>query len=684
VHGNIRSQRMGTQSVAALGLPEEYVRRFADRVIRNSFANTYRQIVALTPEDQDPPEQPGEEATPLVTPGITILVRGAKESSLRSLEKTYREARPELRGFRAPILQNAPDVLQADGKDAGLSITPMRKVSQPAVGDSKMRQVSDMVSAKLASDGLLRTTLAAIKELGPSKMLRPDTEASLLLGDVGLPWDLLACFGGEADADTAAKRVVVDLARLATQDADEQAIASKLASMTFKWRPSMPGFSVAAEDGTLDLVGLRYQLTRGTDWRSEGDGGNLDMLRDLYAKLPELSFIVSTDANNVPQFLHSAQTWDRFARLTLIAEPLAVTQWAADNAKAGFANDQPATLAPRYASRGEDGSTFVPGDTFALNALKEIGWNAAQSPLLFQGGNLLCVRHPTTGGRLLLVGDSEILRNTALGLSRDQVIAAFKSEFGVDEIEVTPGVSFHLDYEVSVRVHDGQVYAFVNDSAAAARTILYIGAAVLARNQVVPADVALAAQESLAKGNISGVMETLGGAVLGTQIEFGKFPRPLARFFSTGPADSDVGNFRLFLLALDWAAAMNMKPEELPPDPFAAAYLLSFQRTEMARAAFHKRLKQLGFVVIPVPGFSEESRSINYLNGVHDRTRYLMPAYAGLYEGLDKTAADIFQKSLGEGVKVIPIRSAESQRRAGAVHCSVGAYYTPAPVSSTP
>lgn len=683
VRSNITSQRIGTHSVAALGLPDDYVGRFADRIIRGSFADRFRQVVALTPEDQDPEPKPGEQASPLVTPGLTIVVR--KDSgSLRALEATYREGRPELRGFRAPILQNAPAILEKDGADAGLAGSPLRKISQPAVGDVRARRASEIVAQSLAKDGLLRATLYAIQELGPSTLLRPDLDPSLVLGDVGIPWDLLACFGHEPDATTAAKRIVVELARLATQNADDQTIDARLAGMKFRWRPTIKGYQVAPEDGTLDLVGLRYQLTRGTDWRGEGDGGNLDMLRDLYAKLPELSFIVSTEANNVPEFLHAAQTWKRFERMTLITEPLPVTQWAADNAKSGFAAGAQATLAPRYASRGEDGSTFVPGDTFALNGLAQIGWNIAQSPLLFQGGNLLCVRHPTTGKRLLLVGDSEILRNTAMGLSREQVIEAFKGEFGVDDVEVLPGVSFHLDYEVSVRAHDGKMLAFVNDSGSAARIILYIGAAILARNQVVPPEIAIAAQESLKSGKVIDVMEFLGGPVLGTQVEFGQFPRPLARFFSTGPADSDVGNFRLFMLALDWAAAMNMKPQDLPPDPFAAAYLLSFQRTESARSALHKRLAELGFTLVKVPGFSEESRSITYINGVHDRTRYLMPAYSGLYEPLDNAAANAFKEALSEGVSVIPIRSAESQRRAGAVHCSVGAYYSSAPVSSTP
>lgn len=688
VRGNILSQRVGSWTLSALQLPDEYVRRFSDRIIRSSFGDRFRQVVATGPDDQDPEPAKGPVATPMDTPGLTILVRGAS-SSLRALEQSYREARPELRGFRAPILQNAPTAQQNNGVDAGLSSTPLRRFSQPAPGEVKQRRASEIVAQGLARDGILRTTLAVIQELGPSTLLRPDKDASLVLGDVGIPWDLLGCFGPEPDANTAAKRITVELARLATQNADEATVKAAFERMKFQWRPSLPGFTIAPEDGSLDLVTLRYQLTRGSDWRGKGDGGNLDMFRELFNNLPDLNFLLSTDADNIPEFLGAVKDWKSLDRVTVIAEPTKVTQWAADNAKAGFAPGPdaalaPATLAPRYASRGEDGSTFVPGDSFLLAGLKQAGWNAVQSPLLFQGGNLLSIRNPANGERLLLLGESELLRNLSLGLTHDETLAAFKSEFGVDRVEVIPSVSFHLDYEVSLRAHDGKMLAFVNDSGTAARSILYIGVAVLEDAQVLPPEAAQSARESLMAGRLDQVMESIGGPVLSTQVDFGQFPRPFARMFSIGPEDSDVGNFRLFMLALDWAAAMAMKKEDLPPDAFAQAYLLSFRRTEAARVALHKKLAELGFTLVPVPGLSEESRSITYINGVHDRTRYLMPAYGGLYLSLDAAAAGVFEKTLGESVKVIPIRSAESQRRAGAVHCSVGAYYAPPAVSSTP
>ncbi len=62
------------------------------------------------------------------------------------------------------------------------------------------------------------------------------------------------------------------------------------------------------------------------------------------------------------------------------------------------------------------------------------------------------------------------------------------------------------------------------------------------------------------------------------------------------------------------------------------------------------------------------------INGIQDRSRYLMPAYGGFYRSLDEAAAEVFRQTLGPGVDVVPILCGESQRRVGAVHCSAAAY----------
>ena len=84
-------------------------------------------------------------------------------------------------------------------------------------------------------------------------------------------------------------------------------------------------------------------------------------------------------------------------------------------------------------------------------------------------------------------------------------------------------------------------------------------------------------------------------------------------------------------------------------------------------------LEHLGLQVVRVPGISDTDRGISYINGLHDRSRYLMPAWGGLYEPLDRAARAAFEAGLGPQVEVVPILSSESQRRGGAVRCTVSA-----------
>ena len=110
-----------------------------------------------------------------------------------------------------------------------------------------------------------------------------------------------------------------------------------------------------------------------------------------------------------------------------------------------------------------------------------------------------------------------------------------------------------------------------------------------------------------------------------------------------------------------------------PGTRHAQAYMRSIRRRVADRRALHEQLRRLGWKVVPVPSLADADRGINYLNGLHERKRYIMPAYGGFYAPLDQAAAEVFAAEL-EGVEVVPILSGESQRRVGAVHCSVSAY----------
>src|SRR5690606_15211952 len=110
-----------------------------------------------------------------------------------------------------------------------------------------------------------------------------------------------------------------------------------------------------------------------------GDGGNLDLTRQLVEQLPSVDFLVSVERKFLDEFLRHASAWplQRAEQLTVVVEDMTVSQWAQDNGKPGIVHgaqrDHVAILVPRYASRGEDGSTFAPGESFLADGLAAAG-----------------------------------------------------------------------------------------------------------------------------------------------------------------------------------------------------------------------------------------------------------------------------------------------------------------------
>jgi len=595
------------------------------------------------------------------------IVRPSLPAPIAASRAAFVEGRPQVRGFRAPILLRQTDTWPIS--------------EPPPAAAPGLRDAANLVARRLAVDGLLLTTAKAIELLGDT----PPNNLEAALRQCGIPTDLLACFEIEGGQPLNA----ANLAHRFRSGQNATTLAPMLAQAAFSWKPTRPGYIIQTECGQADLAMLRVQTTRADDWQAPGDGGNFDMLRQFASLLPDVDLTISVESRNLDQLATALRSWlatqpPSARRVLVIEEALKLTQWAQDNGKAGLikgSTDGPArwiTLAPRYASRGEDGSSFVPGDSFLMDGLAAAGLDVAQSPLLFQAGNLLACRDPKGNGTLLLIGEAEIDRNVALGLTRDQAVQAFTAEFGADRAVVLPAVSFHIDYELSIRSQDGRVLALVNDPAPAIKLILWCGVGALERSGVITPAIAYAARESLRADRPAELLNTIGGTVLSNSTQnFGQFPESFAKLFSTGPGDSHVGNFRLMLLAMDMTAASIIGPDELPPEAHAQAYLLSFQRDAADRAALHAQLEREGFTLVRIPSISNESRSLTYINGIHDRTRYLMPAWGGLYKPVDDAVAQVLQDALGPQVRIVPILSAESQRRVGAVHCSAGAYYRP-------
>ncbi len=585
------------------------------------------------------------------------------------------EARPPLRGFRAPIRDHAATLWPFHVPDA----------QSPA----HVQRAARIVADRLAADGLLLTLARVVEAIGPANLNRGEEQDAALLRRAGLPVDLLAFFPIPGAGTAEQYPIVRFVQQLLSSGRSPDDLAAALSNLTFEFRKSSPTFRAASESGEFDIGLIRLQLPRGDYWRGIGDGSGLDVCRQLIETLPDARFLVSIQATHLNMLLGIAGQWPlnqpearlrRHARrLTIIAEKLPVAEWAQDNGKAGVitsASDdkqRPATLVPRYANRGEEGTVFVPGENLLLEGLASAGHAIIQSPLLFQGGNLILATDPDTGWRYLLIGEAEIHRNRALGLTEEQTLQAFEAEFDTDICLVLPAVSYHIDYEVSLRTRKGGLTAFVNDSNAAVKIVLRLGTQALQNAGVLDETVAASVQDKIAGGDLSGSVGLIRPILDRRAIRPGQYPESLTARFSTGLVDSGVGNFQRFLLAMDLAVAEKYAGQT-SIDAKASEYFGVLHRRAEDRAALWKRLENLRFKIVPIPSLAEGDRGVNYLNGIHERGRYLMPAYGGLFSELDAAASDAFRLELGNEVEVLPVYCAESQRRYGALRCAAAAY----------
>jgi hypothetical protein len=283
---------------------------------------------------------------------------------------------------------------------------------------------------------------------------------------------------------------------------------------------------------------------------------------------------------------------------------------------------------------------------------------------------MIVVQEPD-GRRTLLVGEAEIHRNRALGLNEEQVCAAFEAELSVDRCVVLPSPSIHIDYEVSVRCHEGVVFAFVNDTPPAVRAVLDAGIATLEGQGLIGEGDARRAREHVAQERPLELTSLLWPVLTMDSPPPGTFAAGIAERFRCGASDSGVGSFQRFLAAMDLFAASSARTLARLEDPHLLAFLLACARQERERAALRARLASLGWRVVPVPGLIMGDRSIGAVNGVHTPEAYLMPAYGGIYAPIDAAAAEAISSVLGDSVKIVPILSGESQRRNGALRCSV-------------
>jgi hypothetical protein len=364
-----------------------------------------------------------------------------------------------------------------------------------------------------------------------------------------------------------------------------------------------------------------------------------------------------------------------------VAEPLPFTQWAQDNCKTGSTvrdgRREWVTLVPRYASQGELAPLFMPSESYLFDSLAAAGLKVVQSPLLFQGGNLLPVYNPPTQERLLFVGESEVLRNRALGLTREQILDALRTEFGVDRCVVLPATSFHIDLEATIRHCAGRLTAFVNDSEAAARRVVELAIDTLHSAGYLERGQAGVLKDSLHERQYPVLVSQLWEIINQARGESGELSKDFALHFQSTPVESGRDNLKRVLLALDLLTALSLDDHDAQvvpmPQDRRAYYMLLLER-ERDRTALHDALRAEGLRVVSVPSLSDEDLSINYVNGVQGMHWYLMPAMGGYFQRVDDAARKAFVEHFDPGVAVVPIYSALAQRRYGGVHCSVSVY----------
>lgn len=625
VRANVLGQGLGDGSggtVADLDLPTDFVSRVVDRVIRASFAERYRRVE-------------GEVATGGIPraagfPARVAVVEGVDARGWAGLE----ERAPAAASFRSPA---------TDGAELARA--------------RLMGAASAEVRRRLARDGLLATVAWALG----AGVVKGEGERAWM--DAGIPVDLLEWFEVEGG--------VRGLGIVGVMEGAERERAGRAREVGRRARcvprATLEGFSAIAEDGSVGPGVVRLQLPHARHYAGAGDGGCLDVVLGVMREIPGARAVVSTTREHAEALRLAVES--RAGEVAVVAQAGAVSQWAGDGGKGGEVAGGAAWLASRFAARREERTTFVPGDDAANAGLGRAGIRVGWSPLVFEGGNVLVAEDAR--GRVAVVGEAEVWRNRALGLTREQVEAALRVELGVGRVVVVPAASYHVDQEVSLRRVGDRAVAFVADVGRAARMIAGIGMEAIERSGAGRWEDGLAreARRYLGEGRVREFL-TLAWTGLTREVgEDGAWRAEFARAFSTGAADSGAGNVGVFLAALDELAG-----EVAPAEEFESAHqqavVRSYARRREDRRRVRVQLETLGWKVVGVPAMPEDTRGVNPLNAVHLPDRVVMPTYGGLYRGMDEAAARVFEAA--GGVKVVGVASAESQRREGAVHCSVG------------
>ena len=632
---------------------------------------------------------------------ITV-VKQVIPSTILAERKKEIDRIPELPTFQAPILQEKHKIISSFEPPAGSGVARARSI----------------VQKDLAEAGILKTLLEVMREVPELPYLQEEKANKPLLEEIGLPVSLLSCYSSDDPRISGLDQTVACLEKQSFRKG-----TSGTKSFQPKWKfdfaPSLPGFRLLPENGVCRIEAVRMQLYPLDYAKGPGDGCIVDIVRQMLLCTSHEKFLISVCPCEVNSLVALLQTWGvpNPERIILLEEEIMSSQWAQDNCKTGALFDQWGrfreyiTLVPRFASVGEDYSEYRPSESFIFDQLQRAGWRVVQSPLLFQGGNILPVKNPKTGELIVFAGQAELVRNTRLGLKTEEVLDAFRKEWGADRIEILPPLSFHIDLEVSFRWHDGKMIAFVNDSLLAARLIVKCGikglcaCSLLTEPEARELNSLLEYSENESVSRYSKLLQTLWNKVNEFRDEKGQFASDQVDSFVLSGEESGRVNLSRFLLGLDLLSAAHKEGEKfweklaqalpsredspstgtplttgasLAVDQDSRRDLFEYYRLllerEKQRTQLKKHLLSLGIEVIPLPSTSDDDVSLNYINAVQDLNAVYVPAFGGMFQDIDRKVFEIVQRSLGGKVKIHPIRNSVTQSQCGGVHCSVSVY----------
>lgn len=645
VRGNILSQQVGFGTVADLNLPSDFIGRVADRAIRESYYERHRAVAS-------------GDATPEL---------GASPVSTGTWSQ-LQERTPALASFRSPELD-------------GVEIAAARLSGElpPSAAQHWEVEPRRIVRQRLAKDGLLPTIARVVLHLGPKDFVPCDAKQIDRLAAFGVPTDLLSYFVLDG-VESTPLALVEHIGRELVAGTRIERLEKALRRARFIPVPTLPGFRPTSESGADTARLVRVHLARDRYFMGPGDGGALDLCESVLREFPRCDAAISVWRGHKAKADELAAAHAGNRRITVLPQDTTLSQWAGDNAKAGSVVNQagdrvPAQLTPRYAARREDAPIFMPGDDFAVCQSTNGAIVSKRSPWLFEGGNMLVCDDLQRCDRVLLVGEAEVYRNMALGLTKEQVHEAFKAEFAVDRCIVLPAASYHIDQELAVRsMPNGRTVAFVPDSREAVRIVIHACLSHLGSLNRWPHEVVQDSLAALDAGRLRECLTRTWELLARERGPDGVWTHEFAQCYSIDAVDSGMGNVHRFLLALDLLAAEAADPTEFTEGHFRAV-IRSYVRRDQDRRSLRSRLEGLGWTVVPVAALVEDSRGVNPLNGIAETERWLAPSYGGLLSGLDRRSqVEITESVASAGVGVFPLLSGESQRRQGSLHCSISVF----------